>query len=324
MPVSRRPSTPRTPVVPLLVVGLVAGAAGAAGTLVVQAVGAPDAARPDGVLAAPVAGPAEVESVRPSIASAPTAPSTEAAADVERLAARFEAAEAERAQLAATVVALSREVGELTDAVGAVNLPQGGARAGAGDLAATGSEAGGPADRGDGADAVNRSPEERALASLVAAGLDPGSAAALKRRQDDFQLARLELVDRAAREGWEDSDAFEEQLEALEGTRPDLRAELGDDGYDRYLAESGAPNRIGIAEVIPGSAADVAGLQPGDIVVGYADGRVFEPSDLQSATRGGTRGEPVSVLAERDGQSVTVSVPRGPLGITLSRERRDP
>ena len=305
---------------PLLVVGLVAGVAGAAGTLALQGLGAPEPVPMDAALDAPVAEERAVAVERPSFEPVRPQSASIASADAEGLLARLDAAEAERAQLAATVVSLTREVGELTDAVGAVNLP----RAGESGAADAGSEAGGPTAREGTADGPRQSPEERALASLVAAGLDPGTASALKRRQDDFQLARLELVDRAAREGWQDSETFNEQLEALEQTAPDLRAELGDDGYDRYLAESGRRNRVGIEEVIPGSAADLAGLRPGDLVIGYADGRVFEPSDLQSATRAGTRGEPVNVLAERDGEVVNVSVPRGPLGITLSRERRDP
>ena len=332
--VPRTPAAPapRAALLPLVGVALVAGVAASAATVALTRGLAPDpvvasgSVGPFGTSTAPVAdaGPA------PSpLAPVPTGDplnddrAGEPDPRIAELVAGLEAARAERSQLAETLVGLSREVGELTDAVGAVNLPGAGApdpeaAAPADALAGSGGGQGGEGGRG------GEAPADDPLAGLVAAGLDPASAADLRRRQDEYQLARLELVDQAAREGWEDSDAFEQRLEELDGAAPDLRSELGDDGYDRYLFESGARNRVGIEAIIPGSAAASAGLQAGDVVLGYADGRVFAPGDLQDATRSGTRGEPVTVLAERDGRTVEVQVPRGPLGVTLDRMRREP
>ena len=318
MPVVPRPA--RTPpaapsIAPLVAVALASGAAASVATVALtRALDVPDPVDTGLVAtAAPAPAAAPVPEAMP-VGAAPADPR------IAGLVAALEGADAERSQLAATLVALSREVGELTDAVGAINLP-----GAAGGAAGADPEAGTDgARRGRGGTDPSADPAEAALAGLVAAGLDPVAAADLQRRQDEYQLARLELVDQAAREGWEDSELFDERLDALDETSPDLREELGEDGYDRYLYESGARNRVRVASIIPGSAASAAGLEPGDVVLGYADGRVFRPGDLQDATRTGTRGEPVTLVAERDGRSVTVQVPRGPLGVTLGRLRREP
>ena len=333
-PITPMPVVPRTPaapapraaLLPLVGVALVAGVAASAATVALTRGLAPDPVAASGPVGPPGTSTASVADAGPAPVPLGPVPTGEPSDDdraggsdprIAELVAGLEAARAERSRLAETLVGLSREVGELTDAVGAVNLPGGDA---------PDPEAAAPADAlaGGGGGRGGDAPDDDPLAGLVAAGLDPASAADLRRRQDEYQLARLELVDQAAREGWEDSDAFEQRLEELDGAAPDLRSELGDDGYDRYLFESGARNRVGIEAIIPGSAAASAGLQVGDVVLGYADGRVFAPGDLQDATRSGTRGEPVTVLAERDGRNVEVQVPRGPLGITLDRIRREP
>lgn len=168
--------------------------------------------------------------------------------------------------------------------------------------------------------AASRSAYDR----LVAAGVDTQTASNLQNRIDQQDLARLELIDQASREGWRDSEEFDRQLATLEADQVDLRSELGDEGFDRYLYESGGSNRVGVGSVITGSAADQAGLQPGDRVISYADQRVFSLRELQQATRAGQRGEVVQVTVQRDGSEVVVSVPRGPLGITLQPERVEP
>ncbi len=154
--------------------------------------------------------------------------------------------------------------------------------------------------------------------SLVSAGIDPAVAAEIKQRSDQWTLQRLELVDQASREGWRRSEEFEERMSALREERPDIRSELGDDDYDRYLFESGESNRVQIGSIIEGSAAQIAGVQVGDIVRSYAGQRIYTMRELQSATREGTRGESVSVFIERGSQQLALDVSRGPLGVTLS------
>jgi len=160
--------------------------------------------------------------------------------------------------------------------------------------------------------------------TLVAAGIAVESAQALQAQQDQFQLARLELFDQAEREGWIDSEQFSDRLDQLNEQRPDLRNELGDEAYDRYLFEAGRSNRVVVGSIIPGSAAELAGLEPGDMVISYADQRVFSTGDLQSATREGVRGESVPMNLERQGQPLFVEIPRGPMGVTLVQEQQNP
>lgn len=165
---------------------------------------------------------------------------------------------------------------------------------------------------------------ERTVEALLSAGLDVQTANEIQARRDQFQLARLELFDQATREGWVDSDGFNERLSELEEQRVDLREELGDSAYDAYLFESGRNNRVGIASVINGSAAQLAGLQVGDVVISYANERIFNTRELQASTRSGSRGEYVQVSFKRDGQMLSTDLPRGPLGVTLRGSREEP
>lgn len=159
---------------------------------------------------------------------------------------------------------------------------------------------------------------------LVSAGVDIDTAEQIQARQSQFQLQRLELYDLAEREGWEGTERFNEQLAALNEQRPNLREELGDSGYDRFLFESGRNNRVRIDSIIDGSAADLAGLQIGDLVVDYADSKIFSTRQLRNTTREGSRGESIIVTVDRQGQRVFVEVPRGPLGVGLDAEQQNP
>ena len=166
--------------------------------------------------------------------------------------------------------------------------------------------------------------EERRFQSLLAAGVDEQTANDLQARTDQYQLSRLELLDQAAREGWSNSDQLDERLEDLDEDRVDFREELGDVAYDRYLFEAGIPNRVRIESIINGSAADLAGLQRGDVMSSYADEQVFRVQELQNATQSGERGQYVQVIIERDGELLVTDLPRGPLGVTLDAFRLQP
>ncbi|MDB4222284.1 PDZ domain-containing protein [Granulosicoccus sp.] len=153
--------------------------------------------------------------------------------------------------------------------------------------------------------------------SLVAAGLDEQTALELQARRDEHQLARLELLDLAAREGWSDSEQLQQRLTELNTGRVNFREELGDDAFDRFLYESGDANRVSIESIISGSAAEIAGLKVGDLITSYDSQRIFRVRELQQATREGLKGEYVQVLFDRGGQLLAAELPRGPLGVTL-------
>ena len=160
--------------------------------------------------------------------------------------------------------------------------------------------------------------------TLLAAGVEPGVASEYLRRQNRLEMERLELRDRASRQGWLDSDRFLEQMGKLEADAGALREEIGDDSYDRFLYLTGQPNRVLVDSVIDGSPAQLAGMEAGDIVLDYADSRVFSFTDLRNATRGGESGESILVRIQREGQIMDLILPRGPLGIRLDSDSVKP
>lgn len=159
---------------------------------------------------------------------------------------------------------------------------------------------------------------------LLAAGVDPVLAENIKQRNDQWALARLDLLDTAEREGWRGSEEFGAKMRDLREQRVDLREELGDLPYDNYLYLSGENNRVRVDSTITGSVAQQSGLQQGDLILSYAGNRIFTHWQLQGATRDGLRGETVSLAVQRGGQYLNFDIPRGPLGVSLSGIRVDP
>lgn len=159
---------------------------------------------------------------------------------------------------------------------------------------------------------------------LVAAGVSPGLADEIVWREARVELERLNLRDQAVREGWMGSDRYRETLNALGEDGGSLREEIGDSAWDRYLYLTGEDNRVAISSVIPGSAAEAAGLQPGDLIESYAGGQPFRFSELREATTVGEKGELVAVRIRRGGRLIDAWVPRGPLGVRLGMTRAEP
>ena len=168
-----------------------------------------------------------------------------------------------------------------------------------------------------------RTSDERRQA-LVDAGVEPGLAEDILWRESRLELDRLTLRDLAVREGWMGSDRYREELNQLSADDRSLREEIGDTAWDRYLYGTGEENRVAVSAVIPGSAAEVAGLQAGDHVLSYGEGRVFGFSELRDATTEGESGEMVAVRVQRGGGILDIWVPRGPLGIRMEMKRGEP
>jgi hypothetical protein len=160
--------------------------------------------------------------------------------------------------------------------------------------------------------------------ALVKAGLAEGDAAELVRRQGQQALDRLNLRDLAVREGWLGTDRYREEAARLDEAKVELRSELGEEVYDRYLYAAGDDNRVRVDGIIPGSVAELAGLQPGDLIETYAGARVFNYSDLRDATAAGERGELVQVQVRRGQQVFDAWLARGPLGVQLDSARAAP
>ncbi len=161
--------------------------------------------------------------------------------------------------------------------------------------------------------------DEQRLAGLVAAGVDEQTISRITQRNDEYELARLDLIDRASREGWRRSDEFREEISKLDDERLDVRSEIGESAYDIYLYESGRSNRVAIESIINGSAAQLAGVEVSDVVVSYDNQLIFTARELQQATRTGNRGETIEITVRRAGEGeLPFSITRGPLGVTLS------
>ena len=159
-------------------------------------------------------------------------------------------------------------------------------------------------------------PEDRRVALMVA-GVMQTTAEEIVSRQSELDLERLELQDQAMREEWYRTDRYYEELRELNRETVDLRAEIGEQAYDEYLYQTGESNCVQVTSVIQGSAAELSGLQPGDIVVSYGDERIYDYSDLRSATANGERGESVPLLIRRGDTVIETEVSRGPMGVRI-------
>jgi serine protease Do len=86
---------------------------------------------------------------------------------------------------------------------------------------------------------------------------------------------------------------------ALAPLSPQLRNQLGLDDH-----ASGAV----VAQVTPGSPADRAGLQAGDLLMGVGGKKVSNPTDAVTALRNAPAGRPLALRILRDGQASFVAV----------------
>lgn len=153
--------------------------------------------------------------------------------------------------------------------------------------------------------------------ALVSAGVPEATADEVLWQQSAWDLERLELQDQALREGWFRSERYYDELRKINDTAVDFRAEIGDQAYDRYLYQTGENNRVEVTSVMQGSAAEQAGILPGDIIESYGDDRVFDFSDLRNATAAGARDEVIPIVIRRDGMFIEATIHRGPMGVRI-------
>ena len=210
-----------------------------------------------------------------------------------------------REQLAAEVELMRAVLAELSEGSGA-GEPEGGETRSEADPAPDETER--AADREDDED-------QRFADALVGFGFLPSEIQALQSRWDEVQLEKLELADRAMRKGWLHQPRHRRQVERIDAQ---LRADLGEDGYERMLIATRQPNRVVVRSVLRGSAAATAGVRDGDHLIAYAGQRLFSPNDVRKATAAGVKGESVQIQVERAGRRLSYVVPRGPLGLQLS------
>lgn len=154
------------------------------------------------------------------------------------------------------------------------------------------------------------SPEYR-LTQLVEAGFAQDQAQWIIDREAQMRMDVLNAQYEARRQG----EAFN-PLEGQLASQNQMRVQLGDDGYARYLEATGRPTSVGVREVLASSPGQAAGLQRGDEIVSYAGQRIFSVAELNELTIDGQPGETIAVDILRDGQPMQIYLPRGPIGFT--------
>ncbi len=145
---------------------------------------------------------------------------------------------------------------------------------------------------------------------LVEAGFPADQAEWIVQREAELQMeglqARYDAMRRNEEQGFV-GRGFSQNSE--------LRAELGDADYERYLTANGRSTSVGIGSVIPNSPAQDAGLQPGDQIVRYDGERVFSMMDMAGRIMRTEAEGNVIVDIERGGVPMQLVIPRGPLGV---------
>jgi hypothetical protein len=160
--------------------------------------------------------------------------------------------------------------------------------------------------------------------ALIETGIAAEQAAWIQARLDEYDLEKLYLQDRASREGWLNTSRYHKEKRQVENTYRDLRAEIGDDAYDRMLYALGRANRVVVRDIMQNSTAEQYGLQANDRIIGYDGQRVFTAQELNALVTQGDTGAPVLVQVQRDEQQLDFYLPQGPIGIRLAASRELP
>jgi hypothetical protein len=252
----------------------------------------------------PPASPPTLAEAAPAGASAPVEPVRVDTSAAARLAALETALDAEILQRAA----LEERVGELAEQLQARGEPVRMPRA----AEAASADAPNPAvaERMRVRREAGLSPEERQrrnVEQLIAAGFAPDRAEWILRRTEELRMQAMQAQYEARRDG------RPQPVESGEANA--LRTELGDADYERFLTAMGRSTTVTVFDVLASSPAERSGVQPGDEIVAYNGRRVFDAAELNELTVRGTTGESVVVDVRRNGQTLQLVLPRGPLGI---------
>jgi hypothetical protein len=149
--------------------------------------------------------------------------------------------------------------------------------------------------------------QKRENERITAAGLTPERMKEINRRAEELRVAAMQAQYEAQRTG--------QRVQGMDVDQA-LRKELGDAEYERYLKAEGRPTEVRVMDVLATSAAERSGLKAGDEIVSYGGTRVFDSRDLNTLAMQAAAGGSVTVQVKRDGQTIQMSVPAGPLGVT--------
>ncbi len=159
--------------------------------------------------------------------------------------------------------------------------------------------------------------QEQIQSQLLQAGWTQVEIDEVNRLRD---VAALDLLEQSHQRQREMIEKYPE-MAGWRSIRDPLRQSMSEQKYVSYLEATGRPTAARIGNLLPGSPGAAAGLREGDRIVRYGDQRVFGGGDLEYATLQGSYGEPVVVEVERDGATFTLTLPRGPIGVSSFRYR---
>lgn len=142
-------------------------------------------------------------------------------------------------------------------------------------------------------------------------GLDDVEISRIEDTFNELELQKIYLVNEAQRGSWIRSKRFRDESRQLQDN---LRASLDNQQYDLMLYASGQNNRVEITSTLPNSPAESAGILSGDKIIQYGEQAIYSPKELHDATIRGEAGELVAVTVQRGNETLTVYLPRGPIG----------
>ena len=159
---------------------------------------------------------------------------------------------------------------------------------------------------------------------LLTAGVNSAVADDILYRLSQQEFRRLELQNLIRRNAASGAQQYRQELNDLNKNEISLRSELGDDTYDEYLFVNGQNNRVKVSSVMSGSPAELSGFKQDDVILSYGDKKILNWSDISSATLEGNIGNYTNVDILRDGERMSLMVPRGTLGVQLDPIQLDP
>ena len=164
-----------------------------------------------------------------------------------------------------------------------------------------------------------RKQQEQIATKLREAGWSEAEIAGLDEMQ---QAAGLEMEERMHKQMRVMAENNPQMLSML-GQSSILAEQMGEDRYEQYREALGRPTSVPVRNVIKGSAAEIAGLQPGDKIRRYGTKRVYDEQDVIYESIQGKYGESITIEVDRDGMIFHATVPRGPLGTSSYGRRID-
>lgn len=154
--------------------------------------------------------------------------------------------------------------------------------------------------------------KQRATDMLLAAGYSMDRIEWLRNRSEELQKQRRQVETERLTRGVPVDPAKE--MAYIYDHDIELRYEIGDDEYERYLRALDRPTSVNVVEVLPGSIADTIGIKPGDVIVDYDGKRLFNLGELDGLAMGKV-GQSIVVNVKREGQLMQFVVPGGMIGV---------